>query len=59
MALFPPVYLIVRGMRLRKLYRLGVLRAYAPLGLLLVMVVAYAYTARLYFGADAVALANG
>ena len=58
-ALFPPVYLIVRGIRLRKLYRLGFLRAYAPLGVLAVMLVIYAYTARFYFGTDAVTLANG
>ena len=57
--LFPPVYLIVRGLRLQKLYRFGFLRAYAPLGVLLVMIVAYAYTARFYFGAEAMALANG
>ena len=53
--LFPPVYLIMRAIRLQKLYRFGFLRAYAPLGVLAVMLVAYAYTAQFYFGADAIA----
>ena len=58
-ALFPPVYLIVRGLRLRRLHRVGHVKAYAPLYVLAVMVAIYAYTAPIYFGPNAVALANG
>ena len=58
-ALFPPVYLTVRGAKLRKLYRFGHFKAYAPLYVLAVMLTVYAYTAPIYFGTNAVALANG
>ena len=54
-----PAYLVVRGVKLRKTYDIGHLRAYAPLYVLIAMLAASVLIAPVYFGLDAMGIDNG